>query len=226
MEANYIEACIEALPEPKRAAARNAFHELLSEGNDESLLVRLLLVFEATAAFASAIPSAITSSMQKGAEALDARLHLLADAAHASDEDRQRQFERLAQALTEQRGDSSSLTRIAEGVEAQRVSISRVMSAVNRLRHLRVGVVLATALIAFLGGAALVAAVFQRSYKDAVAYRTFFHSMRARGVDVSVNTRGNDYMVRVEGHPIRPGTDWIKDASGKIVGAEIYFSQP
>lgn len=226
MDTGYIEACVAALPAEKRPAARAAFRELIEEGGSDHLLSRLLLVFEATSAFASKIPAEITSAMERCVGALDARLKTLAESETAG---ATQQFAHI-RALFENReaapASDPALERLAAGVQAQSVELGRVAAAVSRFRHARVHSFIGFVVIAFLGGAAAVAGGFYKDYTNAVGYRRFWRSIQSRNVTVSSEVRGRSFVLRVDGPPVHSGTEWVRDTGGKSCGVELYFPEP
>ena len=224
METDYIEDCIAALPEHKRSAARAAFRDLLHEGGDENLLARLLRVFEATSAFAETIPAAITDTMRDGVAALEAQAHAMVEANAANGHEQHTQLSAFVSQLRASPDDQPALARIASGLEAHGTAINRVAASVNRLRHARVGMLLVFVTVAFFGGAVLCAGLFYRKHQDAVASQQYLQAIQARGVALSVSNRGRDFAVRLEGPPIRKGTDWLKDGANQVVGVEIVFA--
>lgn len=223
IEPSYVELCLRALPTDKQAVARQAFHDLLEGAPDDSMLSRLLVVLEATAAYGRTIPAEIAAAMQTGIAALDARLVKVASTngtlAHDLSHLRAALGEQLS-ALTEPMDEQRRL------VESVRHAVEQVDRDVQRLRHARVTAVMLFMIAAAIVGAGAVVAYFKPRYKAAREVTETMEYLAQCGIQIELANGGDNAVVfTVTGSVTAKGTDWTRDAKGRITGAQIVFSR-
>lgn len=221
-EASYIELCMRALPPEKQTAARAAFHDLLEGSPDDSMLSRLLIVLEATAAYGRTIPAEITSAVQHGVSALDSRLAKLGTVSGASGRE----------GVEFQRELSEQLRHVFEPLGEQRLMIESVRHAVEavnrdvqRLRHARVTAVLLLMIASAVVGAVGVAAYFKPRYVAARSVQASMDYLARRGIQIELADAGNNAVAFTVTGPATAakGTDWMRDPKGHVTGAQIVF---
>jgi hypothetical protein len=222
-EPSYIELCLRAMPPEKQAAARAAFHDLTEGSPDDSMLSRLLIVLEATAAYGRTIPAEITTAMQNGVAALDARLAKLGTG-HDSSGHGVAQFHReLADrfsTVTEPLGEQRQM------IESVRFAVEQVNRDVQRLRHARVTAVLFLMIGSAIVGAAGLAAYFKPRYVEARSVKASMDYLARRGIQIDLADAGNNAVAVIVTGPatIAKGTDWTRDPKGRVTGAQVMFS--
>ena len=222
-EPSYIELCLRALPLDKQTAAREAFHDLLEGSPDDSMLSRLLIVLEATAAYGRTIPAEIATAVQRGVAALDARLAKLGTVNGSSGNDvalfrheLKEQFSCVTEPLREQR----------QLIESVRFVVEQGNRDVRRLRHARVTAVLLLMGLAAIGGAAGLAAYFKPRYEAARSVNESMEYLARHGIQIELADAGNNAVAfTVTGPVTAKGTDWTRDTKGRITGAQIIFSR-
>ncbi|MBS0657737.1 MAG: hypothetical protein JSR82_05750 [Verrucomicrobia bacterium] len=218
MDTNYVEECIAALPSPKREAAREAFREILGEGGDGHLLSRLLIVFEATAAYGRQLPTELGLVMERGLAALDSRLQETARSKTMADG-------ALLPPDCVEDGERITPEQLTSLFRAQGVEIGRVAAAVERFRHARVTSFLGFMLASFLAGCGIVAGAFYQDFENAKSYRRYWRALESRGVGTAIAVEGKAFVLRVEG-PTTTGAVWKRNAGGAVVGVELQFPEP
>lgn len=223
MADSYIELCLQALPPEKRAAARQAFAELVEGAPDDSLLSRLLIVFEATAAYGRTLPAEITAAVEKVLPSLDARLATLAQ---ATGEDETRRLTQLRDLLASQLPAMTEALRAAQdtdAVEGLRMAVERTERSVRRLRHLRLTAVVMLMVLAMLSGAGGVVLYFREDYVWGRRSLRHLQRLGSHGVHIGAGTDANGALVvRVEG-PVSLKADWTRDIQKKVTGAELVY---
>lgn len=223
MADSYIELCLQAMPPEKRAVARQAFAEVIEGAPDDSLLSRLLIVFEATAAYGRTIPAEITAAVEKVLPLVDARLSTLAK---ATDEDEARRLAQLKDLLAAQlpaMAETFSADKHAEAIDGLRLSVERTERSVRRLRHIRLTVVTALLIVAMLSGAAGVILYFREEYIWGQRSLTHLQRLGSHGVYIGVETGENGALVvRIEGPKTR-SAEWLRDAEKQTMGAEFIY---
>ncbi|HEY9248400.1 MAG TPA: hypothetical protein VIO38_04680 [Rariglobus sp.] len=223
MADSYIELCLQALPPEKRAAARQAFTDVVEGAPDESVLSRLLIVFEATAAYGRTIPSEITAAVEKVLPLVDARLSTLAQ---TTSEDEARRLAQLRDLL------ASQLPAMAEAlladqhvaaIEGLRRTVERTERTVRRLRHLRLIVVIMLMVLAMFAGAGGVVLYFREDYVWGQRSLRHLQHLGSHGVHIGAGTDASGALVvRIEGPPsIR--ADWLRDFQKTTTGAELVY---
>lgn len=220
-DASYLELCLRALPAEKQATARQAFHDLLEGAPDDSMLSRLLIVLEATAAYGRTIPAEITAAVQSGIAALDGRLAKLGNAAGASSGD----VALLKSALTDHLSLlSEPLGQQRQLIESVRFAVEQVDRDVQRLRHARITAVLLLMGLAAIAGAFSVVAYFKPRYDAARGVSEAIEYLAQRGVEIGLADGGNNaVVVTISGPVTTKGTDWKADKKGRITGAQIVY---
>ncbi len=222
-ETSYVELCLRALPPEKQAAARQAFHDLVDGAPGDSVLSRLLIVLEATAAYGRTIPAEISASMQAGVAALDARLAKIGTATGTKDAD----VAEFRAALNDQFSTfaaSLPLEQNRESLDAVTLAVERVERGVRRLRHARVTAVLLLMTAAAVAGAGAVVGYFGKEYRTAQHIREPIEYLAQRGVELGLVDGGNNAVIlKIAGPATAKGTDWTRDPKGRITGAQIVF---
>lgn len=220
-EPSYVELCLRALPAEKQAVARQAFHDLLEGAPDDSMLSRLLIVLEATAAYGRTIPAEITAAVQSGIAALDGRLARLGNVDGGQGHD-------VAQLRSAVTGELSLLVEPLEQqrqlVESLRFAVEQVDRNVQRLRHARITAVLLLMSGAAVAGAAGVVTYFKPRYDAARAVSDSIEYLAHRGVEIGLADGGNNaVVVTINGPATAKGTDWKLDKKGRTTGAQIVY---
>lgn len=219
-EPSYMELCLRALPAEKQTAARAAFHDLLEGSPDDSMLSRLLIVLEATAAYGRTIPAEITSAVQHGVSALDNRLAKLGTASGASGREGVELQRELLGHVLEPLGEQRLM------IESVRHAVEAVNRDVQRLRHARVTAVLLLMIASAITGAAGLAAYFKPRYVAARSVQTSMDYLARRGIQIELGDAGNNAVAFTVTGPATAakGTDWTRDPKGRVTGAQIVFS--
>lgn len=220
-EPSYIELCLRSLPPAKQEAARKAFHDLTDGAPDDTMLSRLLIVLEATAAYGRTIPAEIATAMQSGIAALDARLGKVASTSGVAPVDAAQlgMIEERISTLAQSAGEHRTL------VESVRYAVEQVDRNVQRLRHARVTAVLLLMAAAAVVGAAGVVAYFKPRYEAARRISESVDYLAQRGVQLGMVDGGNDSVVFTVRGPITAnGAEWTRDAKGRVTGARLVFA--
>jgi hypothetical protein len=223
MADSYIELCLQALPPEKQAAARQAFADVVEGAPDDSLLSRLLIVFEATAAYGRTIPAEIAAAVEKVLPLVDARLAVLAK---VNDEDDTRRLAQLREMLASQlptMAEAFSTDKHLEAVEALRISVERTERSVRRLRHIRLTVVVALMILAMLGGAGGVVLYFREDYVWGQTSLRHLQKLGSHGVYISADTQqSGSLVVKIDG-PKTLRSEWVLDIQKQVAGAELTY---
>jgi len=220
---SYIEKCIQALPPEKQEPARQAFHEL-GEG-DGSAISKLLVVMEANAAFASTIPSELNLVSEK-------LVRELTEFQSRATEDRAAAEARLAKKLSDliqqqvpALGKTLAMDRLVGEAEQQNHSLVRLERSVGRLRHLRVGGVLALMLLSVLLVGGLLSAVMWNRIQVWRSNERFLSRLEQSGIELRLLAQeNNSTLFRIEG-PVYKGTSWRLDENGKIKGVDLAIQE-
>ena len=221
---SYIELCIQALPAEKQAAARLAFRDLIEGAPDDSMLSRLLIVLEATAAYGRTIPVEITTAVEKVLPALDARLAKIARADSDEDERRLKQLRELLEKQLPAMMPKVPVERTAHAIDALRVSVERLERSVRRLRHVRLGAVAALMLLAAVAGAGGIVAYFREDYNLGQRDRKYCEYLDDHNISTKIEAAdGGGIIFRVEGKGVLKGTDWLHNEQGYTVGAKFLY---
>lgn len=223
MADSYIELCLQSLPPEKQAAARQAFAELVEGAPGDSLLSRLMIVFEATAAYGRTIPGEITAAVEKVLPALDARLAALAQAASEGDARRLIELRDFLASQLPAMAEALRAGQHAEAVEGLRMAVERTERSVRRMRHLRLAVVVAFMVLAMLAGAGGVVLYFREDYEWGQRSLRHLQRLSGHGVHIGAETDANGALVvRIEGPPSMRA-DWLRDLQKKTTGAELIY---
>jgi hypothetical protein len=224
---SYIERCIESLPANKQAAARQAFADLLEGREDDGVLTRLLLVFEATSAYASTIPSDLSLVGDRQLRQLDERFAQMANMATAADETRLAQLRGLLQAQLPAMAKELSADKLAGKVEALRVSIDHLERTSRRQRRVRLAVILAFMAVAFAAGSGAVLGWYYTDYVAGQAAQRKFAVLRSYGVDLQLTDAGGQMLkVSLNSHGPVYDRGWFVDDSKRCYGAELIVPPP
>ena len=224
---SYIEQCIQALPVAKQAAAREAFRDLLEGREDDGTLTRLLIVFEATAAYGRTIPHEMVTGMDRNLKALDERIGQLAGTVTEADDRRLAQFKTVLQAQLPAMVKTLSSEKLACVVENLRVSVDRLERSSRRQRRLRLAIVAAFMLAAAVAATGGTVAWFQKDYAAGQAARQRFAVLRDYGVTLRLTDGGNQALrVTVNGTiPLHERT-WLVNGAQQNVGVEFIVPAP
>lgn len=224
---SYVELCIQALPPEKQAAARTAFKDLLEGAPDDSMLSRLLIVLEATAAYGKTIPSEIATTIEKILPALDARLAKIAQVAGNEDVSGLKQVRELLEKKLATIIPAVPMERNARAVESLRLSVERLERGVRRLRHLRLGAVALLMLLSAGAGAGGVIAYFRKDYNLGQRNREYFEYLDDHGISTKIESADSGGLVfQVEGRQVLKGTDWLNDEHGHAIGVKFIYPFP
>jgi hypothetical protein len=207
---SYLEKCIASLPPEKQAAAREAFRAI-SENGEDNLISKLLVILEATSAYAATIPQAFADNGEHFLKELDARL--LKSSQERSGQE-SAEDERLRKLL------ASALPAALQGHAAELGHIRRGMI---RMRRARVGGLLFLMLIGFLLGASAVVSLGWRSYREGQEAQRFEEMLSDAGITANIQETDAGQVLTIEGPEILDGTAWRKDAKGYIIGADMVF---
>lgn len=220
---SYLDKCIRALPLEKQADARKVFEEL-GEG-DLGTFSRVLVALEATTAFAKEVPRELADVSRRLLADLDARRE---QADRASAEHEKQREERLRTLLIQQvpaLGRALAVDRLTVQVEQQKAATLRLERSVSRLRHLRVGGVLALMLFSVILVGAGGAAFF---WKDIQTWRynaQFLSRLDRAGVSLKLmRQEGGGTVFQIKG-PVYRGTDWIKNENGNLNGVDLVIQE-
>lgn len=220
---SYIEKCIQALPPEKQSAARKAFEEL-GDG-DLGALSRVLIVLEATTALAKEVPRDLAEVSRRLLDELDARRKQAEQT--AAEREKQRE-ERLRALLIQQvpaLGRALAVDRVAVQVEQQKAATLRLERSVSRLRHLRVGGVLALMLFSVILVGAGGAAIFWKDIQSWRHYTQFLGRLDRAGVSLRLIRQDQGGTVFEIKGPVYQGTGWIKDANGNMGGVDLVIQE-
>lgn len=220
-EPSYIELCLRSLPPAKQEAARKAFHDLTDGAPDDTMLSRLLIVLEATAAYGRTIPAEIATAMQGGIAALDARLGKVTSTSGVAHMDAAQLgmiVERIS-SLAESASEHRTL------VESVRYAIEQVDRNVQRLRHARITAILLLMTAAAVVGAAGAVAHFKPRYEAARRVSDSVDYLAQRGIQLGMAEGENASVIFTVRGPITAnGAEWTRDAKGRVTGARIVFA--
>ena len=223
-EPTYLELCVNALPPEKQAAARQAFHDLLEGAPDDSMLSRLLIVLEATAAYGRTIPTEMAAMIGQGLARLDERLKQLSRTASEDDERRLAQLRTLLEEQLPNMARALSVEKHTEAIESLRVVVERLVVCVHRMRHARLAVVAALMVLAAGVGVAATVAYFRADYDLGQRSRRHLERMLEHGVSTRlVNGPNGVLILSVDGPAVLHGTDWKRDPQGRVIGVEIFY---
>jgi hypothetical protein len=216
---SYVEKCIQALPPEKQESARQAFLEL-GEG-DGSAISKLLVVLEANAAFASTIPSEMNRISEKFVRELT---EIQARGSKDRAEAEARLTSKLGDIIQRQvpaLGKSLAVDRLAAAAGQQKHSLTRLERSINRLRHLRVGGVLALMLLGIVMTDGIIAAIMWNRIQVARGNERFFNRLNRSGIELRLIRQGDgSTLLRIEG-PVYRGTAWRLDKHDKIKGVDL-----
>lgn len=221
---SYAELCLNALPPEKQTAARQAFKDLLEGAPDDSMLSRLLIVLEATAAYGRTIPAEITVALQSGIAELDARLGKFTTVANDADESRLKQLREVLEKQLPAMAASFSLDTHTTAVASLRVAVERLERSVRRLRHVRIGAVSLLMLLAAGLGAGGIVAYFKSDYDIGQRLRRRHDYLLDHGIQMRLSAGDNrTAIVSLEGPGALRGTEWVRDQQGRIVGVQLVY---
>jgi len=224
---SYIERCIESLPANKQAAARQAFADLLEGREDDGMLTRLLLVFEATSAYASKIPSDLSLVGDRQLRQLDERLAQVASMATAADETRLAQLRGLLQAQLPAMAKELSTDNLSGKIEGLRVSIDRLERTSRRQRRVRLAVVLSFMALACAAGGGSVIGWFNADYAAGQVAQHKLAVLRSYGVDLQLADAGSQMLkVSLNSHGPVYDRGWFVDDAKRCYGAELIVPPP
>lgn len=222
MDQSYLEKCIAALPPEKQPAARAAFKDI-AEGGDDSIFSKVLVTLEATSAYSTTIPQALTASGEKLLREFDARANTIARREAESDVEREEKLRQLIAEQVPQLARSLALDRVVAGLEAQTAELGRIERSVARLRRARVYGLLLLMLLGGIIGATAVGGVFWKRYQSAQRAERFVTRLNSAGITMEIRRNGQYEWLRVEGLPVLSGTTWTKNDRGEIIGAHFRF---
>lgn len=224
---SYIELCIRALPHEKQAAARAAFKDILEGAPDDSMLSRLLIVLEATAAYGKTIPHEISALLTQARTEMDTRLAKIVRASGADDERRLKQLHDLLEKQLPAMAEKLSLEKHTEAIDGTRMAVERLERSVGRLRHVRLGSALAITVFACALGAGGTLAYFKKDYEDGQKAVRLRDWLERRGVTTCVPASDSEtFVLRIEGPTVRTGTVWLRDSQGRTTGVQLVYPQP
>jgi len=224
---SYIEQCVQSLPTAKQAAAREAFRDLLEGREDDGMLTRLLLVFEATAAYASKIPLEMSTVGDRQLRELDERLVQVASMATAADEKRLAQLRGLLQAQLPVMAKELSADKHSGKIEALRVSIDRLERSSQRQRRVRLAVILSFMSLAFAAGGGATIGWFYSDYTAGQTAQHQFAVLGSYGVDLQLADGGNGMLkASLSSHGPVYDRGWFVDDSKRCYGAELIVLPP
>jgi hypothetical protein len=222
MPDSYLEKCIGALPQEKQPAAREAF-KAIAENGDDNLISKLLVILEATSAYAETIPQTLSASGERFLGDLDARL---AKAAQIQTEHESAREGRLRQLLTEQvpqLGKAMALDKIAAEFQGQAAELGRIERSLTCLRQARVGGLFLLMLLGVLLGAGAVVGLGWRGYQGARQAEQFVTRLNVAGIAAKIRRTEAGEVLTIEGAEVLRGTVWRKDDKGYIVGVDIVY---
>lgn len=217
---SYLEKCIQKLPVEKQTAAHAAVRDLTETG-DDTLLSKLLLVFEANAAYSEQIPQQMVRFGESFLRDLDARSQ------RASDEQKKRDSERdtrLAEIIREQipqLGKTLAHDQLVSELKAQTAELGRLERTVSRMRRARVGGMLLILLLGAVVGAGGLAGIYWQRYAAGERARRFTERLSAAGIVAEAVYEGNNLRLQLEGPTALRGTAWRKDRAGYIAGVDF-----
>jgi hypothetical protein len=222
MSESYLEKCINSLPPEKQPAAREAF-KAIAENGDDNLISKLLVILEATSAYAVTVPQTLSASGERFLGDWDARL---AKATQVHAEQESAREERLGQLLAKQvpaLGKALALDKVAVGLQGQAAELGRIERSLARLRHARVGGLLLLMLLGVLLGAGAVVGLGWRSYQGARQAEKFVVRLNDAGIVAKIRRTETGELLTIEGPEVLRGTVWRKDDKGYIIGADIVY---
>ena len=222
MSESYLEKCIRALPPEKQPAAREAF-KAIAENGDDSLLSKLIVVLEATAAYAATIPQNLTESGSRFLGELDSRLTKQTQSQAELEAGREERLGKLLTAQVPQIGKAISMDKVIAGLQAQTAELGRIERSLVRLRHARVGGLILLMLLGFILGAGSVVGLSWRSYQDGRQADAFVTRLTEAGIAAKIHRTDSGDLLTISGPQALRGTAWRKDAQGYIIGADFVF---
>ena len=219
MAESYLEKCIQALPEAKRTAAREAFRAV-AEAGDDTLLSKLLVVLEATAAYSATIPEALVSRGDRFLADFDARLAQQAtrfkpDDATASGDKEADHFHGADPHAT--------FDKLASALDAQKAEMGRLNRNLLRLRQARLSGLLLLLINGVLLGAGLTLTIGLNGYRQAQQSERLISRLTAAGVAVRFQDAAKGPTVFIIGPTAITSSVLIKDAKGAATGIELVY---
>lgn len=220
---SYIEQCIRALPPERQGPAWQA-HKEISEDGTGTFLCKLLVLLDASGAYAKTIPMEVKRILDNSIPKLEAILS--SDAIQRSSDDEQSE-KRLRQIIADQMpllAKGLSVTRLAEGLEAQNTILGRLEHAVSAMRHLRVGGLLLLMGLAALIGAGGMGLYFYKPYKEGQQDIAWFDYLSSHGIGINAHETKDTVIFTVDGRgALLQGTDYRKDKQGQATGVNLVY---
>ena len=225
MSESYLENCINALPPGKQPAAREAF-KAIAENGDDNLISKLLVILEATSAYAAHIPQTLSANGERFLGELDSRLTKVAKFHDEQEATREARLHQLLVDQLPQLGRALAIDEVAAGLKAQAAELGRFERSLVRLRQARVGGLLLLMLLGFWLGAGAVVGFGWRNYNDAQQAAEFVARLHALGVVMKVQKTEGGELLTIDGPGALQGTGWRKDAKGYLSGADLMYPTP
>jgi hypothetical protein len=222
MSESYLEKCIRSLPEQKQVAAREAV-KAIAENGDDTVLSKLLVVFEATTAYAESIPRELVQFGEAFLRELDLRAAKASERQTEAEAQREERLRQLIVAQIPQLGKTLALNQVVAGLQAQTAELGRLARSVERLRHARVGGLVLLMLLGAGLGAGAVVGIFWHPYNAAQQSQRFVDRLNAAGLYANIKRTEEGVRFTVEGPVVLHGTTWRKNANGYTVGADFIF---
>lgn len=217
---SYLEKCIQRLPAEKQAAARAAVRDIAETG-DDSLIAKLLLVFEANAAYAERIPEQMVRFGESFLRDLDARSERAAQDQKKRDVDQDGRLAAIISAQVPQLGKTLAHDKLVSELKAQTAEIGRLERSVARMRRARVGGLLLILLLGATLGAGGLAGIYWQRYAAGERARRFTDRLSTAGIAAEATYEGNNLHLQLEVPTALRGTAWKKNDAGYIAGVDL-----
>lgn len=217
---SYLEKCIQKLPVEKQTAARAAVRDITETG-DDTLISKLLLVFEANAAYAERIPQEMVRFGESFLRELDARQQRTSEEQKKRDADRDARLAEIIREQIPQLGKTLAHDKLVAELKAQTAELGRLERSVARMRRARVGGMLLILLLGATLGAGGLAGIYWQRYAAGERARRFTDRLSAAGITADAIYEGNNLHLQLEMPTALRGTAWKKNDAGYIAGVDL-----
>ncbi|MBT5902293.1 MAG: hypothetical protein HOH58_09315 [Opitutaceae bacterium] len=223
---SYIEACIAALPNEKQQRAREAFNDILEGRDDDGVLSRLLLVFEATSAFGRELPSELERVLSGQASKWEALLEQNRVQTAETGKNLEASITQTIEDSIPQIGEKLSVAPLSKEVDQLRVGVDRLNRQIHRQRTVRLSVVFGFMLLAAVAGAASVAWWFHDDFRAREQAHRQVRAFEYYGLSLELSgTEDRSLRVHIEGSGAVSSGSWLT-SNGKTHGVQFVVPSP